>query len=72
MGAASPRPRENRVFRDYLTAHTEAARRYEAAKRRAAALHPDSRARYGAAEEAAMRELMAEAGLWAGLRGESR
>ncbi|MBA2948090.1 GrpB family protein [Streptomyces sp. PSKA28] len=65
FGVASPHPRENRIFRDYLRARPETARRYEASKRRAADLHPDSRARYGDAKEAVVLEVMAEARLWA-------
>lgn len=64
FGATSPVPEENRLFRDYIAAHADAAHRYEAAKRRAAELHPDSRARYGAAKEEAMAQLTAEARLW--------
>ncbi|MEU1836037.1 GrpB family protein [Micromonospora chersina] len=64
FGATSPVPAENRLFRAYIAADTGAARRYEAAKRQAAERHPDSRARYGAAKEEAMRQLMAEARLW--------
>jgi GrpB-like predicted nucleotidyltransferase (UPF0157 family) len=62
----SPLPQDNRIFRDYLASHADAARRYEVAKRRAADLHPDSRARYGSAKEAVMLQVMAEARLWAG------
>ncbi|MEU1685777.1 GrpB family protein [Micromonospora sp. NPDC005707] len=64
FGVASLVPQENRVFRAYLEANPAAARRYEAAKRRAAELHPDSRARYGAAKEETMTQLLAEARLW--------
>ncbi|HEY3958564.1 MAG TPA: GrpB family protein [Streptosporangiaceae bacterium] len=59
--AASRLPQANRVFRDYLATHLDAARRYAAAKRQAAAAHPGSRARYGNAKEPVMRELLAEA-----------
>ncbi|MEV6174230.1 GrpB family protein [Streptomyces sp. NPDC051954] len=64
FGTQSPQPRENRIFREYLKVHPEVARRYEVAKHRAAALHPDSRAEYGAAKEPFVIELMAEALLW--------
>ncbi|MET8833912.1 GrpB family protein [Micromonospora sp. NPDC004540] len=64
FGVTSPAPAENRLFRAYISANADAARRYEAAKRRAAERHPDSRARYGAAKEETMRQLMAEARLW--------
>ncbi|MCI4062283.1 GrpB family protein [Micromonospora sp. R77] len=64
FGVTSPVPAENRVFCAYIAAHPEAARRYEAAKRRAAELHPDSRAQYGAAKEEVMTQLSAEARLW--------
>ena len=64
FGAASPWPRRNRVFRDYLAGHPDAARRYEAAKLSAAAEHPDSRARYADAKEAVMLQLVDEARQW--------
>ncbi|WP_326560319.1 GrpB family protein [Micromonospora sp. NBC_01796] len=64
FGMMSPVPDENRLFRDFIAADTDAARRYEAAKMRAAELNPDSRARYGAAKDDAMAGLMAEARLW--------
>jgi GrpB-like predicted nucleotidyltransferase (UPF0157 family) len=66
FGAVSPLPQENRIFRDYLAAQPDAARRYEAAKRKAAEAHPDSRARYADAKEAVMLELVEEARLWRG------
>jgi GrpB-like predicted nucleotidyltransferase (UPF0157 family) len=72
LGTASPLPQENRMFRDYLATHAEAARRYDEAKRRAADLHPDSRAKYGEAKEAVMFEVIAGARQWAGNPGESR
>jgi GrpB-like predicted nucleotidyltransferase (UPF0157 family) len=68
FGRTSPVPRQNRTFRDYLATHLDAARRYEAAKRRAAAQHPDSRARYGEAKDAVMRQVKAEAERWAATR----
>nr|WP_269456372.1 GrpB family protein [Micromonospora auratinigra] len=64
FGVGSPVPAENRLFCAYLAANPGAARRYEAAKRRAAELHPDSRARYGAAKEETMTRLSAEALRW--------
>ncbi|MFE9954078.1 GrpB family protein [Micromonospora sp. NPDC005299] len=64
FGVTSLAPEENRVFRAYIEANPAAARRYEAAKRRAAELHPDSRARYGAAKEVTVTRLSAEARLW--------
>jgi GrpB-like predicted nucleotidyltransferase (UPF0157 family) len=64
FSAASPLPQQNLIFRDYLAAHPDAARRYESVKHRAADLHPDSRARYGEAKEAVMRQLMAQALAW--------
>lgn len=64
FGVTSPVPAENRLFRAYIAANADAARRYEAAKRRAAELHPDSRAQYGAAKEEAFMQLLAEARLW--------
>lgn len=64
--AASPKPQENRLFRDYLVAHPDAARRYESAKRLAADAHPDSRARYGDAKAAVMYQVLAEARIWGG------
>ncbi|MFF4891255.1 GrpB family protein [Micromonospora chersina] len=69
FGVTSPVPAENRLFRAYIAADAAAARRYEAAKRHAAERHPDSRARYGAAKEEAMRQLAAEAHLWGGSTG---
>jgi GrpB-like predicted nucleotidyltransferase (UPF0157 family) len=66
FGVTSPWPQENRVFRDYLAAHPDAARRYETAKRKAAEAHPDSRARYGNAKEGVMLQLAAEARQWGG------
>jgi GrpB-like predicted nucleotidyltransferase (UPF0157 family) len=70
FGVASPVPAENRVFRAYIEANPAAARRYEAAKRRAAELCPHSRAQYGAAKEDTTMRLLAEARLWseAGVR----
>ncbi|MCZ7436048.1 GrpB family protein [Micromonospora sp. WMMC241] len=59
----SPVPEANRLLREYLAVTPDAARRYEAAKRRAAALHPHSRAQYGAAKEEMMTQLSAEARL---------
>ncbi|AXH88660.1 GrpB domain, predicted nucleotidyltransferase, UPF0157 family [Micromonospora aurantiaca] len=64
FGVTSQVPEANRVFRAYLAATPDAARRYEAAKRRAAALHPHSRAQYGAAKEKVFAQLSAEARLW--------
>ncbi|WP_262284639.1 GrpB family protein [Micromonospora sp. MA102] len=64
FGVRSPVPGENRVFRAYLEANPAAARRYEAAKKRAADLHPHSRGRYGAAKEETMAQLSAEARTW--------
>jgi GrpB-like predicted nucleotidyltransferase (UPF0157 family) len=64
FAARSPRPQENRVFRAYLAAHPEAARRYERAKRAAAQAHPDSRARYGEAKAAVFFELLEQSRLW--------
>ncbi len=64
FGVTSLVPAANRLFRAYLAANPDAARRYEAAKRRAAELHPDSRAQYGAAKEEALTRLSAEARLW--------
>ena len=64
FGARSPVPEENRVFRAYLEANPAAARRYEAAKKRAAEEQPHSRARYGAAKEGTMTQLSAEARRW--------
>ncbi|MFG3297650.1 GrpB family protein [Micromonospora chersina] len=69
FGVTSPVPAANRLFRAYIAADADAARRYEAAKRHAAERHPDSRARYGAAKEEAMRQLTAEARLWRGSSG---
>ncbi|MGY0004310.1 GrpB family protein [Micromonospora sp. I033] len=64
FGVTSLVPEENRVFRAYIAANPDAARRYEAAKKRAAELNPYSRAQYGAAKEATMVQLSAEARLW--------
>jgi GrpB-like predicted nucleotidyltransferase (UPF0157 family) len=64
FGARSPKPQENRLFRAYLAAHPEAARRYEAAKAAAAEAHPDSRARYASAKAAVMFELLELSRLW--------
>ncbi|MFI7609216.1 GrpB family protein [Micromonospora sp. NPDC049366] len=64
FGVSSLAPEANRLLRAYIAANPDAARRYEAAKRRAAELHPDSRARYGAAKEAIMTRLSAEARRW--------
>jgi GrpB-like predicted nucleotidyltransferase (UPF0157 family) len=65
FASTSPLPPENRTFRDYLAAHPDAARRYEAAKRAAADLHPDSRARYADAKQEFVLRLAAEARAWA-------
>jgi GrpB-like predicted nucleotidyltransferase (UPF0157 family) len=62
--ARSPEPRANRVFREFLVTHPEAAARYAAAKRTAAQAHPDSRARYGKAKEAVTFELLEQATRW--------
>lgn len=64
FGAGSPKPQENRVFRAYLAANPEAARRYERAKRAAAQAHPDSRARYGEAKAAVFFGLLEQSRLW--------
>jgi GrpB-like predicted nucleotidyltransferase (UPF0157 family) len=64
FGAGSAKPRENRVFRAYLAAHPEQARRYEVAKRAAAEAHPDSRARYGDAKQDVMFELLERSRVW--------
>jgi GrpB-like predicted nucleotidyltransferase (UPF0157 family) len=64
FGARSSKPQENRVFRAYLAAHPEEARRYEAAKRAAAEAHPDSRGRYAGAKEAVMFELLERSRVW--------
>ncbi|WP_405090661.1 GrpB family protein [Micromonospora sp. NBC_01392] len=64
FGVTSLVPAANRVLRAYIAATPDAARRYEAAKRRAAELHPYSRAQYGAAKEEMMTYLSAEARLW--------
>ncbi|MEV4810731.1 GrpB family protein [Micromonospora avicenniae] len=64
FGVTSPVPEANRVFRAYIAANPDAARRYEAAKRRAAALHPHSRAQYGEAKAEMVTQLSAEARLW--------
>ncbi|MEU0963825.1 GrpB family protein [Micromonospora aurantiaca] len=64
FGVMSLVPQANRVFRAYLAATPDAALRYEAAKRRAAELHPHSRAQYGAAKEEVFAQLSAEARLW--------
>lgn len=64
FGVTSLVPEANRVFRAYLAANPDAARRYEAAKKRAAELQPHSRAQYGAAKEEVMTQLLAEAHLW--------
>jgi GrpB-like predicted nucleotidyltransferase (UPF0157 family) len=64
FASTSSSPQQNRIFRAYLVAHPEAARRYAAAKRKAAQLCPDSRARYADAKEAVMLELVEEARRW--------
>lgn len=69
FGATSLVPEGNRVFRAYLGANPAAARRYEVVKQRAAELHPDSRARYGAAKEETMTKLSAEARRWSEAAG---
>ncbi|MFC0031833.1 GrpB family protein [Micromonospora chaiyaphumensis] len=63
-------PEANRVFRAYVAANPDAARRYEVAKRRAAERCPDSRAQYGAAKEEAMTQLSAEARRWSEAAGQ--
>ncbi|WP_349880714.1 GrpB family protein [Micromonospora sp. HUAS YX12] len=69
FGARSLVPQANRLFRAYIAATPDAARRYEAAKRRAAELHPHSRAQYGAAKEAVFTQLSAEARRWSRFAG---
>ncbi|NES28933.1 GrpB family protein [Micromonospora terminaliae] len=66
----SPVPEANRVFRAYLAANPDAARRYEAAKRRAAERCRHSRAQYGAAKEEVMTQLSAEARRWSESAGQ--
>ena len=66
FGVTSPTPDQNRLFRAYIAANPDVARRYEVAKRRAAELHPDSRAQYAAAKEETLMQLLAEAQLWGG------
>ncbi|HEY9293476.1 MAG TPA: GrpB family protein [Microlunatus sp.] len=63
----SPAPRSDRAFRDYLTAHPNAARRYSHAKKVAAKAHPDSRADYGQAKQPVFQDLLEEARAWAGI-----
>lgn len=72
FGAASPKPRENRAFRDYLATHPDAARRYAAAKREAARAHPDSRGRYATAKQAVTLLLVSEARQWSVAAGGDR
>ena len=51
-------------FRDYLNGVPEAAHRYEAEKRRLAALYPHDRVRYTDGKAPIITELLAEAAAW--------
>lgn len=60
----SPNVGRHLALRDYLIAHPEAARAYEAEKRRAQALHPSDSHAYCAAKSAWVQALEAEALAW--------
>ena len=53
------------AFRDYLRAHPEKARAYEAEKRRAAALYPNNVLDYNAAKDNWIKQTEQEALIWA-------
>jgi len=61
----SPRPASNRIFRDFLIAHPNDARRYAETKMALAIAHPNSRGDYGQAKEPLLLELLKQAHAWA-------
>ncbi len=63
----SPQIARHLAFRDYLQAHPEKAREYEAEKRRAAARHPDNVLLYNDAKNDWIKRTEQEALAWAAL-----
>jgi GrpB-like predicted nucleotidyltransferase (UPF0157 family) len=64
FGMDSPHAVRHIAFRDYLRAHADVARAYEAEKRRARDLHPDDSHSYGHAKSAWIRAVEAAALTW--------
>lgn len=64
----SPKPQADRDFRDYLSSHPDAVRRYAEAKWTSAAANPHSRREYGDGKLAVLETIAAEARAWAAAR----
>jgi GrpB-like predicted nucleotidyltransferase (UPF0157 family) len=65
LAFSSPRGPEYFLFRDYLRANQDAARRYEQAKLILARRYATDRGRYVAEKSAIVSDLLAEANQWA-------
>jgi GrpB-like predicted nucleotidyltransferase (UPF0157 family) len=70
--AGSPHATRHLAFRDYLRAHPDVVRAYEAEKRRAQKLHPDNSHAYGAAKSAWIQRTEAIALEWYAARNVAR
>jgi GrpB-like predicted nucleotidyltransferase (UPF0157 family) len=62
--AGAPAIARHVAFREYLRAHPDEARAYEAEKRRAAAVHPESSRAYSEEKSAFVRALVDDAARW--------
>jgi GrpB-like predicted nucleotidyltransferase (UPF0157 family) len=68
LSSTSPKPVEYRLFRQFLTAHPEAASKYATDKLRLAERVGYDRSAYVAAKERVVEELMKDARSWQGAR----
>ncbi len=64
--AGSPQIARHLAFRDYLIAHPEVARAYDALKHRLAAIHPHDTRRYTEGKGAFIADVDAKAAAWVG------